>query len=217
MKRTLAITSLLTLVFLLIGFFAGIWFDNMRTEEVKKELSGIDLAWNDARLQSLYYQTFSNGTDFCNSALKGNLEFNKEIYEEGKKIDRYERVNRFSPDLILQKKRYALLQMQFWFNSIRLKKICHFNYSTVVYLYSYYNNSLGMTQKIQGAALLELKEKYGPSMMLIPIPSDIGILSVDVIKSKYNITEMPAIIVNEKYVFQGLTPKEKIERVLFSD
>ncbi|MCD6399021.1 MAG: hypothetical protein J7L08_03805 [Candidatus Aenigmarchaeota archaeon] len=215
MKKLFAITTLLTLVFLLIGFFAGIWFDEMRTEEIKNELTNIDIMWNDARLQSLYYQTLSDGSDFCDSAIKSNLEFSEKIYDEGKKIDRYEKANRFSPDLILQKKRHALLQMQFWFNSIKLRDMCNFNYSTVVYLYSHYDDSLSMKQKIEGAALLELKEKYGSSMMLIPLPSDIGILSVDAIKSQYNITEMPAVIVNEKYVFQGLTSKEKIEEALF--
>ncbi|MCD6398385.1 MAG: hypothetical protein J7L08_00505 [Candidatus Aenigmarchaeota archaeon] len=214
MKKIMIITALLTIIFLMIGFFLGVWFDNMRAEELKRELSDIDITWNDARLQSLYYQTFSNN-GLCDSALKSNLEFSKKIYEEGQKIERYEKVNRFAPDLLTQKKRYALLQMQFWFNSISLRKKCDYNYSTVVYLYSHYNDSLSITQKIEGAALLELKEKYGPDMMLIPLPADIGILSINAVKSEYKIKELPAIIVNEKYVFEGLTKKNQVEDVLF--
>ena len=81
--------------------------------------------------------------------------------------EQYEEMNRFSSQLILEKKRYALLQLQFWFNSINLRKSCDLNYNTVVYLYSHYDESLVINQKIQSAALLELKEKYGPDMMLI--------------------------------------------------
>ncbi|MCD6367659.1 MAG: hypothetical protein J7L45_01080 [Candidatus Aenigmarchaeota archaeon] len=214
MKKIMIITGLLTLVFLLMGFFFGLWFDTLRTQEVKNELAEVDIMWNDARLQSLYYETFSNG-EMCDSALKGNLEFNKKIYEEGQRIERYEKVNRFTPDLITQKKRYALLQLQFWFNSIKLRDKCHFNYSTVVYLYSHYNKSLSTEQKIEGTLLYQLKEKYGPKMMLIPLPADLGIVSIDAVKDQYNITQLPAIIVDEKYVFQGLTNKSQIEEVLF--
>ena len=147
--------------------------------------------------------------------LKGNLKFNKKIYEEGQKIERYEKVNRFAPHLITQKKRYALLQLQFWFNSINLRKKCNFNYSTVVYLYSHYNKSLSNIQKVEGTLLSQLKEEYGSEMMLIPLPGDLGLVSIDTIKSQYNITKLPAIIVNEKYVFEGRTNKSQIEEVLF--
>lgn len=215
MKKILIITTLLTLVFLLVGFFLGMWFDQMRTEEVKQELGQIDIMWNDARLQSLYYESFSDG-ELCNSALKSNLKFNEKIYEEGQKIENYEKVNRFAPKLITEKKRYALLQMQFWLNTIELKKKCGYNYSTVVYLYSHYNESLSREQKIQGTALYQLKEEHGEDMMLIPMPADMGLTSIDVAKSEYNITELPAIIVNEEKVFQGLTEKSQVEEAMFS-
>lgn len=214
MKKIMIITGLLTLVFLLVGFFFGMWFDNIRAQEIKEELSDIDIMWNDARLQSIYYEIFPNG-ELCDSALKGNLEFNKKIYEEGQKIDRYEKINRFAPNLITQKKRYALLQMQFWFNSIKLRERCDYNYSTVVYLYSHYNQDLSRVQKVEGTLLYQLKEKYGSKMMLIPLPGDLGIVSVDVIKSKYNITKFPAVVINEKYVFEGLVNKTQVEGVLF--
>lgn len=215
MKKILIITTLLTVVFLLIGFFFGMWFDQLRTQEVKEELSQIDIMWNDARLQSLYYKSFLNG-GLCNSALKGNLEFNEKIYEEGQKIENYEKVNRFAPKLITEKKRYALLQMQFWLNSIELKERCNYNYSTVVYLYSHYNESLSREQKVQGAALYQLKEEYGGDMMLIPMPADMGLTSIDLVKNEYKIKKLPAIIINEEKVFEGLTEKSQVEEAMFS-
>ena len=214
MKKIMIITTLLTMMFLLIGFFLGVWFDNLRADELREELTEIDIMWNDARLQSLYYQTFSDG-ELCDSALEGNLKFSERIYEEGQKIERYEKVNRFAPNLLSQKKRYALLQMQFWFNSISLRERCGYNYSTVVYLYSHYDDELSTEQKVMSAALFELKEEHGSDMMLIPLPADIGILSVDVIEEEFGVKELPAIIVNEKHVFEGMINKDQVEEVLF--
>jgi protein-disulfide isomerase len=70
-----------------------------------------------------------------------------------------------------------------------------------------------MNNKLQRSILLDLKEKCGRNMMLIPITADINLIAVDYIVKKFNITAYPSVIVNQK-VFQGLTKMEELEKIV---
>lgn len=209
-KKIFLVAAALTAAILVFGFVLGMTFDGMRVAELESKLTETDILWNDARIQNIYYQMPDSGK-LCGSLLEGNLEFNNKIYEEGKKIDRYEQVNRFSSSLLLEKKKYALLQTQFWINSIELRKMCGAGYSTVVYFYSFGDESVAVKQKLESAALSELKQKCGNNIMLIPLPIDIGLSSVGIIKSQYNITETPSILVNETVLLSGLKTLKELE------
>jgi len=204
--------AVLSGIIFFIGLFIGFWFDNMRAEDVSKTLLVIDNQGNDARLQNLYYQIFYNVSDsFCTSALQENLKFNERIYQTGVTIDRFEEANRFSDTLLQEKTRYALLQAQFWFNAIHIKKACNADYSTMVYLYSNFNRTLANDQRVQSAINLDLKEKCGPKLMLVVLPVDLNITTVDAIVNTYNISRTPALIINENIVLQGLHSKQEVE------
>lgn len=210
-RNVFFIAGVLTLIVFVAGILFGMWLDEMRLQKVKEQLSEIDILWNDARLQNLYYQTFTNQSQFCESEIEANLEYNNRIYQEGLRIEKYEEVNKFEPSIVLEKKRYALLQFQFWMNSISLKKKCNADYSTLVHLYSS-NESVALDQKLQSVVLLDLKNKCGRSLMLIPMPSDLNIIAIDLIKKNYNITTMPAIIINETVSLQGLQTSDELEK-----
>lgn len=205
--------AILTVIVFLAGLFLGAWLDISRVGAVKSRLVELELQWNDARLQSLYYQQLTNDIG-CNAAVYANLKFNEKIYEEGKKIEQYELVNRFAPELIKEKQKYALLQLQFWLNSITLRKKCNTSYTTIVYFYSHYNESAAMDQKLQSAVLLELKEQYGNKILLIPLPTDLGVSTIELIKKIYNITSTPAILINESKLLVGVQSLDKIKSEL---
>lgn len=203
MSNTFFRAALLTTVIFLIGIFVGMWLDTLRLGDVQTMLQDITDDWNDARMQSLYYQVFEETPGFCEASIEANLEFNERIYEEGVKIERYEAVNKFTPELLAEKKRYALLQLQFWINSINLRDNCDTNYTTLVYLHSK-NESFAIDQKLQSAVLLDAKERCGSDLMLIPLPADIGIETIELIKSNFDIDDFPAVIINETVALEGL-------------
>ena len=196
-------SAIITTVFFTIGISVGIWLDTNRVEEVQSRLTEIDTFWNDARLQVSLHNLLNKSLS-CDSAIKANLQFNDKIFKEGQKIDRFEQTNRFAPSLILEKSRYALLQTQFWFNSIDIRNTCNANYSTLVYFYSYYNETVAIQQKVQSAVLLDVKEKCGQNAMLIPLPLDLNITTIDVLKENYKIRQTPAILINENVLLEGL-------------
>ena len=205
--------AVLTTVIFFIGVQIGMWIDSSRVEEIKSMLTETEVQFNDARLQTSYYDFF--GFDSCRHAIDANLEYNDRIYREGLKIESYEAVNKFSPGMLTERKKYALAQFQFWLNSMRIKDSCKSDYDVLLHLWRYdtkdYQN-IEIPQKVQSAVLLELKEKCGRKLMLSNTPVDINLISVALVTKNYNITRMPAIIINKDIVLQGLQNMSELEK-----
>ncbi len=206
-------SGVITTIIFVIGIAVGVWLDSSRAEEVQSRLTEIDTFWNDARLQTSLHSLFNQSLS-CDSAVNANLQFNDKIFKEGQKIERFEQTNRFAPALLLEKSRYALLQIQFWFNSIDIKNNCNVSYSTLVYFYSYYNETVAVQQKVQSAVLLDVKEKCGTNTMLIPLPIDLNITTIDVLKENYKIKKTPAILINENILLEGLQRESDLQKYL---
>ncbi len=200
----------LTLVIFVLGMLVGFWIDNGRVEEIRAEYKGMEISSNDARLQALYYQVFRNSSNFCEPAIQENLVFSEKVYSEGVRIERYEKINKLAPSLVTDKRRYILLKLQFWFNSIELKRTCKANYTNLVYFYSHYNTT--MPEHVQSKVLQEVKESCGPNLMLIPLPVDLNITTIDIIKKQYNITLTPTLLINEEVKLEGLHGKDELWR-----
>jgi hypothetical protein len=211
MKKTLLKTLAITIVIFIVGFYGGILLDNFRLEQIKSDLTDIDNLWNDARLFQSYIQKSSDGNSsyYCSFLLKENLDAGDKIYNEGTVVENLEKTNRFTPTILSEKERYALLDLQFWLNSIDLKKVCNANYSTVIYFYSQYNKTV--EQSFQDRTLLDLKEKCGSQIIYITFPADMGITTLDVIKNIYNITKLPSIMINESVVLSSPVTLKDLE------
>jgi hypothetical protein len=209
---------ILTIIIFFIGIFFGMWLDQLRIEGLRRKIEEVVIAWEDAKLQNLYFLTFPF-KDQCESVIKQNIEFSDRVYYTiGKMLEEYEKVNKFSPELVSEKQKYVMLKLQFWLNSIYLKKRCNATYVNVVYFYSHYTKDLVLQQKqeAQSVVLLELKEEYGNKMLLIPLPIDMNITTIEVIKSNFNITIAPTILINEEIKLVGLQSKEKLKKVIES-
>lgn len=202
-------SAMITTIIFIVGISVGIWLDTNRVEEVKSRLTEIDTFWNDARLQVSVHNLFNKSLS-CDVAVKANLQFNDKIFKEGQKIERFELTNRFAPSLLLEKSRYALLQTQFWFNSIDIKNTCNVNYSTLVYFYSHYNETVAIQQKVQSAVLLDVKDKCGQSVMLIPLPLDLNITTIDIVKDNYQIKKTPSILIDENILLEDLQREDDL-------
>jgi hypothetical protein len=200
---------------LLIGIMIGIWLDNYRIDSIRNSISESDINWNDVRLLDSYFKNL--GTGYCNLSLEQNLAFNDKIYSEGKEIEKRIESNSFifTSDLEQEWRRYNLLQVQFWLNSIDLKNQCKFGYHNVIHLSRIEDKKSGSPDdKTQSLVMLELKDKCGNKIMLIPLTADVNLIVIDSIIRQFNITKFPAVIIDEKTVFQGLTSLDTLQKVV---
>ena len=202
-----------TVFLLLIGIMIGIWIDNYRLESSRKALSESEINWNDAQLLHIYLEKL--GREKCDLAFQQNLEYNSKIYKKGLEIEKVIKANVFTPEVKQEWRRYVLLQMQFWLNSMELKTKCNLQYKNVVYLYRLDNVSRdeAVNNKVQSSVLLDLKEKCGNKIMLVPLTTNLDLVSVETIVKQYGIEQFPAVIVDEKSVYQGITSLEELARV----
>jgi len=214
--RTIFLTAaFLTAFVFLMGILIGVWLDTGRLSEIRGLLTENELLGTDIDMQSRLLQLTRPDAVTCNAAMRANLDYNDRIYADGRKIEQAEIANRFTPELLLERKRYALQQLAFWTNSLDLKGRCGADYVTVLELWAWDTSSkpeLVVPQRLQSAALLDAKERCGEGMMLSNVPVDLGLISVDMLVSSYNVTRLPAVIINGE-VIEGGDALERIKAI----
>lgn len=203
-----------TVVLFLIGVSLGVFIESWRTQSVKDRYEELEFELLDAKLRTDFYRLMEQ--DFCSIAIDDNLEFSDRIYEEGKKIDVYEKFNRLGDGLREEKQKYTLLKTEFWLNSILLKERCNADYSTVVYFYKDepLTDEEKQMQNVQSRILGELKAKYGADIMMIPLPIDLGASVVDSFVLFHDIDTVPTVLINEEIKLEGLHDLEEIEKLI---
>ncbi|MCD4759424.1 hypothetical protein K8R33_00880 [archaeon] len=213
-KSALWKALVLTLVMFFIGMSLGFFIEYLRGNSIKEDYVDLEFELLDSNLRYSFYQIM--GEDFCDIAIEDNLRFSDRIYEEGKKIDVYEKFNRLGDRLLEEKKRYALLKTEFWLNSILLKDKCGADYDILIYFYldNPGSSDVEQKQKVQSNILGKLKEKYGSDLMLIPLPVDLELSVIGAFVKLHDIDEFPTVLINDAIKLEGLHSLEEIEKLI---
>jgi len=203
---------LVTMLIFGLGVFLGFVLENWRTSQIEDfaQQSEIDLL--DIKIQNdIYSKEIFN----CEAAIRENLNFAEKTYKQAEILGRYEKASRLTEDLRIQHKKYDILRVILLLNSIEIKEKCNSSYYDVVYFYKYNTDDLALRaeQDVFSRLLLEIKENKGEEVLLIPIAADNDISSVNLLLSKYDISEqeLPVILINRK---TKITNLENIEDLL---
>lgn len=180
-----------------IGFFIGFTVENMRNNVAYQSYVSSEISMNDVRLQNQIL-TYSDIKD-CKLTQENNIYFGNRLYEESKMLDKYDKSNEISKFIKTEHKKFDLLRAIFWLNSITIKEKCNSDYVNVVYIYDYVNPTISQKaeQQVISNLLLEIKNDYGDKVILIPFAGDNDLVSIETLKSKYNITKLPSVLINE--------------------
>ncbi len=208
---------ILAFVILLIGFFLGFYIESVRVNKVIDDARTFEIDALDLKLQDYYYQIMDRAS--CTEAINQNFIFADNLYEKGLIIDRYEQANQISDEILREKKNYVLLKTELWLNSIILKGKCggsNQTFHTLVYLYSDNKNDLAKKgeQMVISNILGQIKEEQGNEVVLLPIAGDLDLNIVNLQKRVYNVTYLPSVLIDEKYLFSGFHTKEELEKYL---
>jgi len=202
--------AIYTLVIFMLGILLGYILEEQRISSIEERYQDIELQWQDARIQSMYYQNIEQ--EECGLAIKENIIFSDEIYELGKKIDSYEDSNALTGEMTFEKKRHALLKTQFWLNNMVLKEKCNPDYINLVY---FFRNEPDIEEKqkqfTQSDILREIKEDYGHQVMLIPLPIDMNVSMINIFIKQFEIEETPTILVDEEIKLEDVQSYDQIQ------
>lgn len=202
---------ILTLVVFNLGIFMGYMLESSRINKINTLYLNAETELLDQMIQKDALGILELD---CNILIEENIKFADRIYEEALLIQKYEDANRIDNDIMFQHKRFDLLRALFWVNSIKIKQKCNPNYHDLVYFYKYNSPSLEQKSKQQffSNLLRELKEKMGSSVMLIPLAADNDLPSINLLTKKYNITELPTILIDEDVKITDINSMEDIEK-----
>lgn len=196
-----------------IGFLLGSAFEENRLEDINEFYSKSEVSLMDVlALNSLTEVEDSS----CGVLMASNIEFADKVYEEARLLERYDASERLSDNFKLAHQRYDLLRTFLWINSMKIEEKCDGDFSSVVYLYEYESDDLTKkaTQNVWSKILFDLKQKRGNEIVLIPIAGDTDLSSLNALKERFNISELPVVIVNNEHVIRELSTVEELETYL---
>jgi hypothetical protein len=212
-KRIFFYALFATIIIFNLGIFLGYMLETSRVSEINTFYLEAEMELLDQRIQKDALDLFELD---CELLVQENVDFADRIFQEALLIQEYEDANRMNEEITFQHKRYDLLRTLFWINSIRIKQECKSDYHNVVYFYKFDKPSIEQEpkQRFFSNLLVEIKEEYGSKVMLIPIAADNDLPSIDLLINKYEITELPTILIDEKVKITDLEEKEDITKYL---
>ena len=209
-KRIFWDAFLLTLVVFLAGLFLGISFESSKVAQINEYYANSEIFLMDILALNNMIGLEKN----CNLLADANLKMADKVYEEALLLEKYSDSEKLAQAMDLAHKRYDLLRTFLWIDSINIKNKCNSNFSTVVYIYEYKTKDLvkKATQNVWSKILYELKQNKGDKIVLIPIAGNNDIESLESLKRKFEISNLPVVIINEKNLITKLESVGELER-----
>lgn len=203
---------IITIFIFTFGILLGISFESKRVEKIQEFNFDSHTTLFDFELV-LDFVYNSNST--CEILLKKSVFFADKIYEEAKKLEKYDSSNKLIDEAIFLHRRYDFLRTLLWEELLGVKERCG-EVNTIVYLYQYQDVPIKQKsiQETMSNNLLDLKNKYGDEIILLPIATDNQLDSLDFLRQRYNLNKIPVIFINEKYKVEELEDLSKIENYL---
>jgi len=204
---------LLTIVVFNLGIFMGYMLESSRASKINAFYLDAEIEILDQMTQKGALEVFDLN---CDLLVEENIKFGDKIFQEALQIQKYEEANRISDEIAFQHKRFDVLRALFWINSITIRQKCNSQYHNIVYFYKYNEPSLEQEskQRFFSNLLKEIKDKKGNDVMLIPIAADNNISSINLLVEKYEVNELPAILIDEKVKITDIESMEELEKYL---
>lgn len=209
-KRVFWEALFLTIVIFIFGMLIGISFESNKVEQIRQYYS-----YSEASIMDVFAS--NNLIDLnsanCSVLENSNFEFADRIYNEAVLLERYENSGKITDGMILEHKKYDLLRTLLWINEMKTSEKCGRNYSVVVYLYEYQPEDLAQkaTQNVWSKILVDLKNKYGHDVLLIPIAIDSDLVSLNSLIDKYEIENYPVLIIDNNEIVEKLSSVDDLD------
>ncbi|MEM4325772.1 MAG: hypothetical protein QXU40_00530 [Candidatus Pacearchaeota archaeon] len=206
---------LVTLAVFVIGIFVGASYEYGRSSKIKESMFLSEQSLIDMFILS---KITNSKTINCETIVKSELKLADDIYKDALLLERYESTEKIIDELEKVHRKYDLLRTLLWVDFREIPDDCKKNISSIVYLYEYKTKDQVKKAKsgVWSKVLLEVKNEMGDKVILIPIAVDSNISSLDVLVSKFNISEFPLIILNDREIIYELTSSEEIKEHLLN-
>lgn len=195
-----------------LGLLLGVFVESNRLNEISSYYSHAEVSLIDSLALS---NAISNSSD-CKNIISSNVEFANSIYNEALLLEKYEDSGKITDDMIIAHQRYDLLRTILWQNLREISQKCPNEFNSIIYLYTYNPSNIGekATQAVWSNILYDVKQKEANNVILVPIAINSNLSSLNYMIKEFNITQFPAVIINDKTVLYQLDSSDSVEKFL---
>lgn len=208
-KRILWQSLLLTVLIFSVGIIVNHVLDYVRINSILDVMQEHELDRDAYQVEYLFARSADSNT--CAAMVKRIKGLKAEILRVGEDLGSYSRFSFFkSKDYDYLKRRYFLLQLQF-FNLIqRVNSECGNPYLPILYFYEIDDDE----SERQGFILQEISGEFADSVVVLSFDIDYDDEPlVDLLAETYNITSAPGVVIDGE-VFRGLTDMDVIKKAV---
>ena len=212
MANTYLKAAIVTVALTLLGFFFIGQLDAMRADELRKNMDDLNFASESERMLLLYTQVMGNGSELCGYASQAATARADQAYALSQKISFYEKSNVVNAEYESIKGRYYLANAALYLNLMAENKYCTDTpYTTALFFYNVKTDCPEC--RAQGGVLDNLRQQH-PELRIFAFPEDSGYEFINVFIRRHNVTSAPALVIDDRYVLQGLKSEGEIEPYL---
>jgi hypothetical protein len=174
--------------------------ENSLTSDLATKTAAVENSIQEIELESLIL-TVSNSNQSCVFLNDIVRRTNNNLDELAGQVAAYDedRIIFTNDDLVNLKGKYTNLLIKSWLLQENVEKNCEKN--TVSILYFYDRECTDCI--VQGNILTALKQKFKENVMIFPLDQSLGLSTVDLLGSSYNVTAPPSIVV-EEVMYNGI-------------
>lgn len=211
--QALVVTIFVFIAGLILGFY--IELSNVSKSDFLIRSSEVDFLDQQIKVSQLNNEINFN----CEDARINLFKFANEIYSDALQFEENDVQSKLTTN---QReglhKRYDLLRVNLWLESLILRGKCNDSFHTVLYFFDYNSQDVDVRseQRILSLVLMDLKNNHPEEILLLPIAANLNLGSVDMIKEKYNLSSSPSIILDESLVLDSLVTLEELEQKIFN-
>jgi len=200
--------AVISMLLFVVGVVTIKSLDDYRLGVIKGEIDTLKTDIEDSKLFLLYSQTLGDNSTLLCQALKTQI---------GQRIDKnqglivnlqkYEEANVFGEEYYSLKTFFVLKNLELWLYTSNYKRLC--NSDQVSILYFYPDKAPCNECEVQANILTEIRDKcLNVKVFALPVNVEMNLLNI--IKTRYNITRTPTIVINEEIVKEGVTNEEAL-------
>ncbi|TAL46730.1 hypothetical protein EPN87_04460 [archaeon] len=212
--RVYIIAGILTALVFLGGVSLGWFLDYNRVYTVESQMNSLQLDFQNLQLENLFISALGNNST-CSLYSGKAVSLSAQTDKLASDLDDFSNINQFQADTLANvKKRYTLLNLEFWMQLTNLQKTCGYNATTLLYFYTVDPNRPCDECVAQGLVLDAMKKQAPEKMMIFAVDYNLDLGIVKALITTYNITSTPSIIVNSDMVVKGFANQSALGKYL---
>lgn len=203
------LAALFTLIIFVTGALTSNLLDDYRSSKLQAELQEDLTEVESNQLQLDYLRSHDLSCDTLDTGLTSIVK----SYN-----DRLGRIQEFRDRSLIKserfsnlRRRYIISGIRYWIFAQELKERCSFSPNTALFFTKSLENQSCEACARQGRQLSLLKKEYDSEFLVFPVPLTVDDGMVEILRDRYNVTDVPATVVNGETALRGYRSREEVE------